>query len=178
MSINVQKLINEPNANALINQFKDNTDPLYIGPGTWNVIHRLAYNARTKDQQLAYITLMKEICEGFPCDICKGHCKEYITNHPLEEYLNTNLDIQGHSLPLGMFIWSWKFHNAVNTRTKKPIMSWDTAYNLYSKKETLMCSKNCLAAGIHDQNNKSQSLTNSSNNRKMSSLRRLYLPDR
>lgn len=96
--------------------------------------------------QLLFIEFMKDICYGFPCTVCKGHCTEYIKNHPMEEYLDVLVDIKGEKIPLGMFIWAWKFHNAVNSRIKKPIMSWDTVYNLYSQTETLVCSKNCLAA--------------------------------
>lgn len=151
--ITVKELQEEPGAVALINDFKDQTDPKYVGPGHWNVIHRLSYKARTHEQQLHFIDDMKEICYGFPCTVCKGHCTEYISNHPLEEYIDILIEINGEKIALGMFIWTWKFHNAVNTRTKKPIMSWDTAYNLYSQTESLICSKNCLAAEDPVNNN-------------------------
>lgn len=144
--ITIKELQDEPGATALINDFKDHTDPKYIGPGTWNLIHRLAFKARTHEQQLEYIPIMKETCFGFNCSVCRGHCTEYISNHPLEEYLDVLIDINGEKIPLGMFLWTWKFHNAVNIRTKKPVMSWDTAFNLYSQTESLVCSKNCLAA--------------------------------
>lgn len=151
--INVNSLIAEPGATAGILDFKDPTDPKYIGPGTWNVIHRFAFRARTHNEQLQFIREMKETCYGFPCSVCKNHCTEYIKNHPMDEYLNVLVDINGQKLPLGMFVWTWKFHNAVNARLKKPIMSWDTAYNLYSETESLVCSKNCLEAeNIQDDN--------------------------
>jgi hypothetical protein len=145
-TLSVNDLRNEPGATGLINNYKDHTDPKYIGPGTWNVIHRRAFSARTRDQQLQFIDLMNEICHGFPCTVCKDHCSEYIKTHPMEEYLGVTIDIDGVQTPIGIFIWTWKFHNAVNARIKKPIMTWDTAYNLYSEKESLVCSKNCLEA--------------------------------
>lgn len=144
--ISIKELEEEPGAIALLSDFRDSTDPKYIGPGTWNVIHRRAFKARNHDQQLAFIEAMKDICYGFPCTICRGHCTEYIQNHPLEEYLDVTVDVNGGRLPLGMFVWSWKFHNAVNARLKKPIMSWDTAYNLYSDTGSLVCGKSCLEA--------------------------------
>ncbi len=144
--INIKELISEQGATGVISDYKDVTDPKYIGPGTWNVIHRNAFNARNNVQQLAFIQLMKDICYGFPCHVCKGHCTEYIKNHPMEDYLNVPVEINGEKLMLGLFVWTWKFHNAVNARLKKPIMSWDTAYNLYLEKESLVCSKNCLDA--------------------------------
>lgn len=144
--VTLKELEAEPGAIALINEFRDNTDPKYIGPGTWNVIHRRAFKSTTHSDQLSFIEFMKDVCYGFPCIVCKGHCTEYIKNHPMEEYLDVSVDIKGQKISLGMFIWAWKFHNAVNARIMKPIMSWDTVYNLYSQTESLVCSKNCLAA--------------------------------
>jgi hypothetical protein len=139
-------LTSDPKAIGILSDYKDQTDPKYIGPGTWNVIHRHAFNARLPEQQNSFIVLMKEICHGFPCITCRGHCAEYIKNHPMEEYLNVSVDINGDKIALGLFVWTWKFHNTVNTRIKNPMMSWDTAYNLYSEVESLVCSKNCLNA--------------------------------
>ena len=145
-SISVKDLMSEPGATGLLSDYKDNTDPKYIGPGTWSAIHKYAYKARTHERQLAFIEFMKDICYGFPCAVCKTHCTEYIKNHPMEDFLDIFVDINGEKIMLGMFVWSWKFHNTVNVRIKNPIMSWDTAYNLYSDIEPLVCSKNCLAA--------------------------------
>lgn len=139
-------LISEPGATGVLSEYKDHTDPKYVGPGTWNVAHRQAYRARTRKQQLEFIVFMKEICTGFPCHICRGHCTEYIKNHPMEEYVGMLVEVNGQRVALGLFVWTWKFHNAVNARIGKPIMAWETAYNLYSDKENLVCSKNCLDA--------------------------------
>lgn len=144
--VHEKELISEPGAIGILSQYKDHTDPKYIGPGTWNAIHRLSYRARSRKQQLEFISFMKQICGGFPCKVCKGHCVQYIKNHPMEEYIGTLVEVDGQQLALGLFVWAWKFHNAVNARINKPIMSWETAYNLYSNKENLVCSKNCLDA--------------------------------
>lgn len=143
-NITVKDLTAEPGATGVLSDYKDHTDPKYIGPGTWNVIHRRAFKARTNTQQVEFIGFMKDICQEFPCTVCRGHCTEYITNHPMEDYVDVSVDINGEHIPIGLFVWTWKFHNAVNARIKKPIMSWDTAYNLYSNTESLVCSKNCL----------------------------------
>lgn len=149
--IYLKDLLAEPGATGLRSDYKDHTDPKYIGPGTWNVIHRRGFKARTHQEQVNFIEFMKDVCYGFPCTVCKGHCTEYIKNHPMEEYLDILVDINGEKLSLGLFLWSWKFHNAVNTRIKKPIMSWETAYNIYSEAEPLVCSKNCLEAENNDE---------------------------
>ena len=142
--ITIKELESEPGAIGTQLDYKDHTDPKYIGPGTWNVIHRYAFKSRTHERQLAFIEFMKDVCQGFPCTICKTHCTEYIKNHPMEEYLDILVDINGEKIAIGLFVWSWKFHNAVNVRIKKPVMSWNTAYNIYSEVEPLVCSKNCL----------------------------------
>lgn len=145
--ININDLKSEPDAVGVISNYKDHTDPKYIGPGTWNIMHKQSYKADSHDKQIIFIKLMKDICNDFPCTVCKGHCVEYIKNHPMEEYLDVLVEINGKKLVLGMFVWTWKFHNNVNYRIKKPLMSWDTAYDLYSSGESLVCSKNCTDAG-------------------------------
>jgi len=147
-TISQKELLSEKGATGILSDYKDNTDPKYIGPGIWNIIHQRAYSARTNQQQLSYISFMKETCYTFPCLVCKGHCTEYIKNHPLEDYLSILVDIDGSQVALGMFVWSWKFHNAVNTRLGKTIMNWNTSYNIFSDTENKVCSKNCLDAGI------------------------------
>lgn len=142
--ISVEELLKEPNSVGKESDYKDISDPKYVGPGVWHTIHRLAFEAKTKKLQLEFINIMKIICNKFPCSVCKGHCQEYIKNHPLEKYLDVYIEDENGKELLGMFIWTWKFHNAVNARLKKPIMNWNTAYSLYTDKKYLMCSKSCL----------------------------------
>ena len=121
------------------------TNPTYVGPGTWNVIHTLAFKATSKPKQKEFINTLKLIIDYFPCEKCRGHAQDYLKNHPVEDYQN---DSQG------MFIWSWKFHNAVNFRIGKNQMSWELAYHLYAQlcghhqddnnnKNDATCSKEC-----------------------------------
>ena len=63
-------------------------------------------------------------------------------------YLNSTVDNQ----PLGLFVWAWKFHNTVNARLKKPIMSWDTVITLYSELDDKVCSLSCLEAEDINEN--------------------------
>lgn len=131
--------------------FKDRTDPKYVGPGTWNVIHQRAYAARTHEEQLDFIRYMKSTCYGFPCSICRGHCTKYIEDNPMEEYLDVPVELNGTREQLGMFLWAWKFHNAVNSRLRKPIMSWITAIQMFGPVASGVCSKNCTdAADEHE----------------------------
>jgi hypothetical protein len=59
--------------------------------------------------------------------------------NPISEYWNQRYNNED----VGMFKWSFNFHNAVNQRLNKPIMDWSTAYNLYSKAVVTYCTKTC-----------------------------------
>lgn len=136
----------------------DITDPKYIGPGVWMLIHQKASIANTKEKQLEFIKFMNSVCEHFPCEFCKGHCKAYIQDHPLEKYINVYIkEGSEKKIFIGMFLWSWKFHNSVNQRLQKPLMNWDTAYDMYyvsSKQEKKICSKSCSDAGTSSHSKK------------------------
>lgn len=167
--IDVKVLEKEPGATAVLAQFKDHTDPSYVGPGSWNIIHQRAWMARNAETKKAFIEFMKDVCHHFPCVVCRGHCSEYIVNHPMEDYLDVTVKIVNEKIELGLFIWTWKFHNAVNTRLRKPLMSWDTAYSLYSSLQgsnSLVCSKTCLDSenDIVVNNNNNIVVDNNKNN--------------
>ena len=125
----------------------DVTNPKYIGPGTWNVIHTLAYNATTTKSKQAFMDHMTIICHQFPCDNCRGHCKQYLKENPMSDYL----EVVTEGKALGLFTWTWQFHNAVNFRIGKPLMSWDMAVHIYSQfkneKNDGQCSRECSDPG-------------------------------
>ena len=151
--ISYKQLTSNPKLTGQKADYKDHTDPKYIGPGKWHTIHQLAWKAQTPDGKRMFKTFMTDTCNEFPCSTCRTHCQEYMKNHPMEEYENVLVEVGNEKLPLGLFVWAWKFHNVVNARLGKPQMTWDTSYNMYSGKEGLMCSKACLHAeeGIADQ---------------------------
>lgn len=125
---------------------KDRTDPKYIGPGTWDTLTRLAVKAITNKLEKEFKREMTETCENFPCHICAGHCKKYIEENPIEKNYGKFIIVDGKKFMIGMFMWIWKFHNAVNARLNKNIMSWDTAYNMYYTTNELFCSAACMDA--------------------------------
>lgn len=130
-------------ANQLIQndnmQSHEHTNPKYIGPGTWNVMHTLAYNARTKSQQQAFCDTVHTLIYQFPCEVCRQHAINYLKQYPITDYLNDKM---------GMFVWTWKFHNRVNFRINKQPMSYEMAEHIYSKlaESTInheVCTKEC-----------------------------------
>jgi len=100
----------------------------YYGPGLWTAFHCIAFYSRTKEDQLSAVYAIKLMCRKFPCGTCRNHAKEYLKEHPIEKYIGVKTK-DGEKL--GLFIWTWKFHNAVNHRLDKPIISYEMAYEMY-----------------------------------------------
>ena len=147
---NVTNINNDKSATSTIENFKDRTDPSYVGPGTWDVIHKKAFKSWSNDDQEQFCIFIREICSEFNCSVCRGHCSEYIEQHPPENLIGKQIKHNDKLLPLGIFAWTWKFHNAVNARLKKNIMKWDTAYDIYSTNEITSCSSKCAGAHLDD----------------------------
>lgn len=122
---------------------QDITNPSYVGPGVWYMIHKLAADCKGVDERKRFCKTMKKICEDFPCINCAEHCKDYMDNHPIENYVNVIVEIDGVEKEAGLFFWTWKFHNAVNERLKKPTVSLEKAYRLYTAKSNV-CSAECI----------------------------------
>lgn len=99
-----------------------------MGPGFWTTLHCIAFYARTKEEQLSAVKTIKLLCHKFPCQECRHHAKKYIKDHPMEKYVGVKTK---NGDMLGLFTWTWKFHNAVNHRIDKPILSWEMAYEMY-----------------------------------------------
>lgn len=115
----------------------------YVGPGIWFVIHVMAYYARDMFSKLNFIQLISTICENHKCSECKNHCLEYMKLNPINEWFNWTSEDEGDEgdRDLGIFRWSWIFHNAVNTRLNKPLLSWKEALEIYGNKEFGVCMK-------------------------------------
>lgn len=113
-------------------------DPKYVGPGVWFITHtkgKEATNASRIDEFMSFIYML---CEKFSCKNCRKHMTSYVNSHPMEDLKNLeNKD----GVKIGMFKWSWLFHNAVNTRLNKPYVDWETAWEMYDAESA--CSKNC-----------------------------------
>jgi hypothetical protein len=125
-------------------ELSSHTDPKIIGPGGWSAIHVGAINAKTLEEKKDFIKWMKKYCETFRCHNCSQHCTKYIKEHPLEDFIDEDV---------GMFRWSWLFHNAVNSRLGKNQVDWDTAYNMYTDPNSMICFKCGDKEGISEVSN-------------------------
>ena len=119
------------------------TDPKTVGPGLWWYIHSKAKDAIDDSSIKEFIDLMIYFSINFPCNTCRKHINEYINTHPMED-LRSLTNEKGERI--GMFKWTWLFHNAVNTRLKKPYVEWETAIGMFYNDGIEICSKNCHEA--------------------------------
>ena len=84
----------------------------------WDQIHTRAANSITPEQKAEYNTWIRQESATLYCAVCKQHAIQYIQNYPPE---NTD----------DKFMWSYTFHNNVNTRLNKPIMDYQSASARY-----------------------------------------------
>ena len=116
------------------------TNPKIIGPGAWFTIHLMAKNATTKELKDAFIVFMELLREYFPCKKCRKHINEYLNKNPIRDFYNIK-DNKGNDI--GMFKYTWLFHNTVNTRLDKQYIDWDTAWAMYDDTDISVCNIGC-----------------------------------
>ena len=105
------------------------SNPAVIGVGIWILLHIKSKHATTLQTKNEFIDLMYLLSVEFPCGKCRGHIQEYLRDHPFEPFMNM-LNEKGEDV--GMFKWTWMFHNTVNNRIHKPHMEWVTAWGMYN----------------------------------------------
>jgi len=112
------------------------SDSKVFGPGMWYTIHITALKIG-QDNFLSWIYI---IISSIPCLRCRKHATEYISENPPDKYKDVYDKSSGDLI--GMFKWSWKFHNDVNTRLSKPLLDYNTVYKMYND-ESVLCSDSC-----------------------------------
>jgi hypothetical protein len=92
-----------------------------FGPAMWTSIHdiALAYDP-TPEKKQALVAFMENLATLFPCQKCSPHIREAIKTMPTDSKLS-------------VFKWSIDFHNSVNARTGKPILSYQQAIDAIAK---------------------------------------------
>lgn len=95
------------------------------GNAFWFIIHYISANLpeRLNEQyQTAFIALIMCIRFLVPCEECKYHMTEYIVKTDIHPFMYSGKTV---------FQYTWAFHNNVSVRTKKDIMPFQDALNLY-----------------------------------------------
>jgi len=89
---------------------------------SWSYIHEKANNAKTISEKQEFETYIEYLSYYFPCPKCRPHIGDYLRNNPIQNYYDQEM---------GIGKWSWEFHNAVNTRLGKQLMSWEDYLSVY-----------------------------------------------
>ncbi len=124
----------------------------HFGPGLWFAIHTYAANATTVQRKRAFLDFIYIIVQNIKCQVCRDHATQYVQDHPPERMYNL-VDPDGNEI--GLFKWTWIFHNAVNRRLGYDEMSFEEAYSIFAPGKPT-CIKNCDKPQIRDQQEKIQ----------------------
>ena len=95
---------------------------------SWDKIHQMAVNATTDDLVKDFTEYIEYLGNNFPCPKCRPHIQQRLREYPISNYYGTK-DKNGKEI--GVAKWSWEFHNAVNQRLKKNIVTWETFVSKY-----------------------------------------------
>lgn len=109
------------------------------GPAEWHLMHSSAYEAQTEEEKQRVKWLIENICKHFRCKECSGHCKSYSEANPIQD----SWTVMHNGRDVGLFIWTWKFHNAVNQRINKKVLDFETVLEMYSNPDNTTCHLQC-----------------------------------
>lgn len=104
------------------------SDPNVWGPAFWFTLHNGAVKYPDNASDICK-ERMKNFILGMPvmipCEVCADHATAHIESnyHRLDEIVSTRTNL---------FNFFVDFHNYVNKRYNKPIMSYEDAYKLYT----------------------------------------------
>jgi hypothetical protein len=116
------EVVSLPPVEELIKKIKDKSNY----PELWKKIHITAFKCTDLKKFSEWIW---DVCKDLPCSECKYHMLGYIQNNPPNNLIPTSSDVEINIA----FYWSWKFHNAVNSRLGKPEYAYESALAYYSK---------------------------------------------
>lgn len=112
----------------------------YYGPGYWAAMHIDSFNARTYEKKITAANTIARLITTFPCLKCRKHGTEYASHHPLIHPINDGDE-------LSLFRWVWSFHNAVNERIGKQVISFEEAVKKWGDEAI------CFETGCDDDSN-------------------------
>ena len=112
-----------------------NSDPRYIGPGSWAILHMAAKRADAISDFKPFLWLVDTYRQGFPCGDCRKHFDEFCTINPVT--------VTGRSD--AAFHWTWRAHNNANILTKKPVLDYEVVNKWWTRGG---CATGCV---VHTQ---------------------------
>lgn len=114
-------------------KYSSTNDPNVWGSSFWFVLHNGAASYPIKASPIA-AQQMKGFILGIPIMLPCHNCKEHATAHIENNYHKLDNICSGRNNLFEFFV---DFHNYVNKRYGKPIMSYEDAYKLYTGSVTV-----------------------------------------
>jgi hypothetical protein len=105
------------------------------GPLFWKILHGLAELAGKQknavlqgDEQRAWVNVLIHLQPTLPCDFCRNHYKEWLTEHPPTFLLTAPYE------DVGPWIrnYLWSLHNRINEGNDKPVLPESQLKELYT----------------------------------------------
>lgn len=96
------------------------------GPYFWGTLHiacLVAPPVLSEEHKSIYITFIKSYSMVLPCPACRTHFQQILENFPVENHVNTSMEL---------FAWSVTAHNIVNAKIGKPLVSFSEAFQYWS----------------------------------------------
>lgn len=136
----------------LIGTSKIDVRPEHIGPGYWRALHQWAYVHDTSDiansREMFIDNIVRGTGEHFECMNCRGHAIEYMNKtDPVRNILKLPKLAGDGSILLVCLAWTYRFHEAVNERLKKPSSQRPTFSQLDRYLSDLREGKGCNNCG-------------------------------
>ena len=107
------------------------------GPPTWRLLHCLSVKAKdtmTLPQLNDLKTILERIVSNLPCPVCSTHAKSYFKLNNFKTITTLT------QLRYFLFV----FHNNVNTRINKPLITYEEHNMLYQNMNLEMVIRNML----------------------------------
>jgi len=117
--------------------------PNVFGPGTWFSMHVIGANVKNINDLFEGCKTIKTILTSLKCLECRNHALEYEKANPLDKLLICKHTNHTGGKMTCLHKWLVDFHNTVNKRLNKPIVSADIAYQYYSNLSSGVCAENC-----------------------------------
>lgn len=107
------------------------------GRGIWISLHILSCFIFTREEAAMRIKAILLILYSIPCSECSSHIMDYLSKNPIENSID---DYDSNYGFLGLAKYMWGFHNIVNIRKGKMIMSWDEFLSVYISRDKVACT--------------------------------------
>ena len=118
-------------------------DTLYWGNGGWIFLHSISFlypDNPTEQEKQQYAQFFHSLKYVLPCETCRSHYKKGIEQDmPIEPALESRNKLTR---------WLVDFHNSVNKRLGKPVVSYESVKEKYE-----MMKGNCVANNTEQEAN-------------------------